>query len=190
MTAVSSTASGVVAPAYGTVAKLLHWLIVALVLAQFALGWTMPDLPRGRPAEGLVSLHLSVGATILLVMVARLAWRLVHGAPPSIVAVVWQRRLACTAHTLLYALLIAVPLAGWAWASAKGWSVSLFGTLELPALVPADWPYRRLAAGLHRNGGWAILALVGLHVLAALRHHVLLRDDVLRRMLPLPRRAP
>jgi cytochrome b561 len=184
MTTLAPTAATLGRPTYGVVAKLLHWLIVALVMLQFALGWTMPDLPRGRSPEGLVSLHLSVGATILIVMLARLAWRLVHGAPPSLVAAAWQRRLAATVHVILYALLIVVQLAGWSWASAKGWTVSLFGTVNLPALVPTDWPYRRLAASLHRNGAWAILGLVALHALAALYHHVVRRDDVLRRMLP------
>jgi cytochrome b561 len=169
---------------YGTVAKLFHWLIAALVVLQFALGWLMPDLPRGRLPEGLVSLHLSVGAVILIAMLARLAWPLAHGAPPPLVAAAWQRRLACTVHAILYALLIVMPLAGWAWASAKGWPVSLFGAIELPALVPADSPYRRLAASVHRNAAWAILGLVALHALAALHHHFVRRDGVLRRMLP------
>lgn len=169
---------------YGAVAKTFHWLIVVLVVVQLALGWTMPDLPRGQGPEGLVSLHLSVGATILLVMLARLAWRLVHGAPPSIVTPAWQRQVAGATHAILYALLIVVPLAGWAWASSKAWPVSLFGTIDLPALVPTNWPRRPLVAMVHRNGVWAIVALVGLHALAALHHHVVRRDGVLRRMLP------
>jgi cytochrome b561 len=169
---------------YGGVAKTLHWLIVVLVAVQLALGWTMPDLPRGRSPEGLVSLHLSVGATILIVMLARLAWRLVHGAPPSIVTSAWQRQIACATHAILYALLIVVPLAGWAWASSKAWPVTLFGVIDLPALVPTNWPYRPLAATVHRNGVWVIVALVGLHALAALHHHIVRRDGVLRRMLP------
>jgi cytochrome b561 len=171
-------------PGYGAVAKLLHWLIVALVVLQFALAWTMPDIPRGKPPEGLVNLHLSVGATLLIVMLARLAWRLAHGAPPSLVVAAWQRRLAGTVHGLLYALLIVMPLAGWAWASAKGWPVTLFGTVTLPALVPANWPYRSLASAVHQNVAWAILGLVALHGLAALYHQFILRDGVLRRMLP------
>jgi cytochrome b561 len=169
-------------PGYGSVAKLLHWLIAALVALQFALAWTMPDLPRGRPPEGLVSLHLSVGATILIAMVLRLAWRLVHGAPPSIVVAAWQRRAACASHAALYGLLIVMPLAGWAWASAKSWPVSLFGLVALPALVPPNWPYRQLAAAIHENVAWAILGLVALHAAAALHHHVVRRDAVLRRM--------
>jgi cytochrome b561 len=184
MTTLAPTTESPGRPTYGMVAKLLHWLIVALVVLQFGLGWTMPDLPRGRPPEGLVSLHLSIGATILAVMLARLVWRLVHGAPPPLVAAAWQRRLASVVHLGLYALLIVVPLAGWSWASAKGWTVSLLGMVELPALVPPGWPYRPLAASLHRNGAWAILGLVALHALAALQHHVVQRDDVLRRMLP------
>jgi cytochrome b561 len=184
MTTLAPTTGELAPPGYGAVAKLLHWLIVALVVLQFALGWLMPDLPRGRAPEGLVDLHLSVGATLLIVMLARLAWRLAHGAPPSLVAEIWQRRLAGAVHGVLYALLIVMPLAGWAWASAKGWKVTLFGTVRLPALVPPDWPYRPLAASLHRNAAWAILGLVALHALAALYHHVVRRDGVLRRMLP------
>ena len=170
-------------PTYGSVAKLLHWVIVVLVTAQFVLGWTMPDIPRGKPPEGLVSLHLSVGATIVIVMALRLVWQLVHGVPPSIVVAVWQQRAANATHALLYAVLIAMPLAGWAWASAKSWPVTLFGAVTLPPLVAPDWPYRRLASFVHTNGAWVILALVALHAAAALHHHFVLRDPVLRRML-------
>jgi cytochrome b561 len=184
VTTLTSVAPPTAAAGYGRVAKTLHWLIAALIVLQFGLAWTMPDLPRGQPASGLVSLHLSVGTAILILMLARLAWRLGHGVPPSIVAGLWERRLAAIVHGLLYGLLIVMPVAGWAWASAKGWTVSLFGIVELPGLVPAGWPYRRLAASVHENVAWAILALVGLHVLAALRHRVILRDGVLRRMLP------
>ena len=184
MTTTASQAAGGGVARYGAIARLLHWLIVALVIAQFAIAWTMPDIPRGRPPEGLVNLHLSVGATILIVMLIRLAWRLLHGAPASIVAPPWQRTAACTVHTLLYVLLIGSPLAGWAWASSKSWPVTLFGLATLPPLVPADWPYRWVASTIHANVAWAILGLVGLHALAALWHHVVQRDDVLRRMLP------
>jgi len=176
-------APNVAVPGYSAVAKLLHWAIAALVGCQFVIGWTMPDIPRTRPPEGLVSLHLSIGATIVVLMALRLVWRLVHGVPPSIVVAAWQRRAASAVHALLYLALIMMPLAGWAWASSKPWPVSLFGLFELPPLVPANWPYRRLAAVVHSNGAWVILALVAVHALAALHHHVVLRDKVLRRML-------
>jgi cytochrome b561 len=170
---------------YDGVAKSLHWAVVTLLVLQFPLAWTMPDIPNGQSPESLARLHQSLGLTILAVMLVRLAWRLAHRPPPLPGGVApWQRRAAQAVHAALYALLIAQPVAGWLWASAKGWPITVFGAVHLPPLVAAGSPLQPFAATVHQFLAWAILALVGLHLLAAAYHAMLLRDDVVRRMLP------
>lgn len=173
------------AAAYDGVQKSFHWLIVALVATQFVIAWTMPDIPRGQPATGLVDLHLSIGVTILIVMVLRLAWRLAHSVPrPPRDIPPWQQAAAKLTHYALYVLLLIMPFAGWAWASAKGWDVTLYGLVKLPALIANGSELGPLAAQTHATVAIVILVVAGFHALAALRHYFLLKDRVLQRMLP------
>jgi cytochrome b561 len=171
---------------YGALAKSFHWLIVILLAAQFAIGWSMPHIgPRTQP-ETLINLHFSVGALILLVVLARLAWRLTHPVPPLVDdSRLWQQRLAQVTHFLLYALLLIIPVLGWMSASGRAFTVSLFGLFELPSLLPPKHPWTSPLGDLHDFlSTYALLGLVGLHVVAALYHHFLLRDRTLARMLP------
>ena len=170
---------------YGATAKSLHWLIVALLVVQFALAWTMPHIRRGTKPEGLIAWHLWVGATILLVSVLRFAWRLARPVPLVTTNVpAWQNGVARAVHIVLAVLVIALPLMGWANASARGWRVSLFGLLTLPPLVRVESPFGRALGDIHTLTAEVILVVIGLHVLAAVYHHFLRRDAVLRRMLP------
>lgn len=106
--------------AYDSVQKTLHWLVTALVVLQFVLAWTMPEIKRGQPATGLVDLHLSVGATILVLLLLRLAWRVTHPVPPVPDDLpVWQQWASRMTHYAFYVLLVVMPLAGWAWASGR-----------------------------------------------------------------------
>ena len=171
---------------YGPLAKSFHWLIVALLAVQFTLGWTMPHIgPKTQP-ETLINLHFSVGVVVLLVVIARLAWRLTHPVPlPVDGAPLWQHRLAQATHVLLYALLLVIPVLGWMSASGRGFAVSLFGLVELPSLLPKGHRWTSPLGDIHSLlSTYALLGLVGLHVLAALYHHVVLRDRTLTRMLP------
>jgi len=171
--------------AYDGVAKTLHWLILALLAVQFTLAWAMPDIENGQMPESLVRLHLSFGLTILAIMLVRLGWRATHPAPPPPDDIPrWQQLASRLVHWALYALLVATPLAGWSWASAKGWPIVVFGVVNLPRLVPEGSPLRPVMGTAHMYLSWAILVFAGLHALAALRHHFLLDDDVVRRMLP------
>ncbi len=170
---------------YDGVAKTLHWLIVTLLVMQFPLAWTMPDIPPGQMPETLTRLHLSMGLVILAVMLVRLGWRLTHPPPPLPAGLKqWQVLGSQLVHGALYALLIATPVAGWTWASAKGWPIIVFGAVRLPPLVATGSPWRPVAAVAHQYLAWAILVLVGLHVAAAAYHQFLRRDDVVLRMLP------
>ena len=170
---------------YGTVPKTLHWTVVCLLVLQFPLGWTMPRLAQGQAPGSLVRFHLSIGLTVLGVTLLRLFWRGTHPPPPyphDLPA--WQRRAAGAVHGLLYALLLAAPAAGWVWASAKGWRVALFGLVRLPRPPIAGPKLAAFAAAAHEYLTTALLALVALHVLAALYHAAVRRDDIVKRMLP------
>jgi cytochrome b561 len=169
---------------YGTVAKSLHWLVLALLIAQFAIAWTMPHIGRGTQPEGLIDLHLSFGALILLVVVIRLGWRLAHPVPLPDDVPPWQRRAAQAIHGLLYAILIALPMMGWANANARGWDVGVFGTVPLPRIIATGSKPGMALGDIHSTVAIALLVVIGLHVLAALYHHFMRRDRVLLRMLP------
>ncbi|HEX3440055.1 MAG TPA: cytochrome b [Pseudolabrys sp.] len=170
---------------YGGTAKLLHWLIVVLLIAQFAAAWTMPHIGRNPPASTLIDLHFSIGVTILAVAIVRLAWRVTHGEPKPLDGIPpWQVQSARAVHWLLYLLLFVLPILGWINASWRGMPVALFG-LELPKLIATRAPGWNWTGDVHALlANYALLALVGLHVLAGLYHYFIRRDGVLQRMLP------
>lgn len=170
---------------YGFGAKLFHWGIVLLVVVQFALAWTMPEIHRDTKPDTLISLHLSVGALIILVMLLRLVWRLLH--PTALITEGvpgWQLLSARLTHLALYGLLVIMPVLGWINANARGWDVSLFGVVPLPGLIAPHTPFGHLAGDIHSTLAYVVLGLIGLHVVAALYHHFFLRDRTLTRMLP------
>lgn len=171
---------------YTRTAIVLHWLVLVLLVAQYAIGWTMPHIGRNTPVSTLISLHFSIGVVILGLIVVRLIWRIIHGEPAAEAGIPpWQVHSARVIHWLLYLLLLVVPLLGWVNASYRGMPIMLFGLVPVPQLV-----------GVHAAGwGWTgdihtlvaefgILPLVGLHVAAALYHYFIRRDRVLQRMLP------
>jgi cytochrome b561 len=176
---------------YSPAAKTLHWIIVALLIVQYAIGFLMPEVHRNTKPEGLISLHLSFGAVILLVAVLRLAWRVLSGVPEDPTGLpAWQRVAGRYVHYLLYALIIAIPMLGWANASYRGWKISIFGLIPLPHLVPArdavppgafSWAW---TGDTHTIVGYVLLGVAGLHLLAALYHRFVLRNRLLDRMLP------
>jgi cytochrome b561 len=170
---------------YGTVAQLLHWLVAALVLTMFGLGWYMSDLPLGQRKFDLYQLHKSLGLTIFALVVVRLAWRLGHPSPPLPTGLpAWERTAARTAHALFYVLLLVQPLIGLLQSNAANFPLVVWGAVPLPALIGSDEALAETLVGVHELVARVLLVLILLHVAAALRHHFLLKDDVLRRMLP------
>jgi cytochrome b561 len=170
---------------YGAVAQSLHWLIAALVLMMFGLGWYMVRLPLGQQKFDLYQLHKWFGITIFALALLRLLWRLRHPAPPLPSTMpAWERAAARASHALLYTLLLVQPLIGFLQSNAANFPVVLWDVLPLPALIGPDEPLSETLLGLHHFGAFLFMLLVLVHVLAALRHHFLLGDDVLRRMLP------
>jgi cytochrome b561 len=169
---------------YSTVSKAFHWIVVSLLIVQFAVAWTMPHVSRATKPVGLVGWHLSIGTAILAVALARLAWRLRDPAPSAGTAnAPYLRFLARATHVLLYVILFALPIMGWANASYRGWTVWLFGWIRLPALVPAGSPLGGRMGDLHASLATVFLAVIALHVLGALYHGLVLRDGTLQRML-------
>jgi len=178
---------------YSTVSILLHWTIFVLILANATFGGWMEDATA--PADGLryFALHKSVGITILLLSLIRLGWRFAHPWPPFPGGMAqWERILARGTHILFYVLMIGAPLLGWAAASAGGApEVPLYGAVPAPNLPIAQGKELSEAlGGVHKLMVKAIYVVLALHVLGALKHHFLDRDEVLSRMLPLfrPRR--
>ena len=171
---------------YTGTAKALHWVIVALLIIQFVLAWTMPDIKRDTKPDTLINLHLSFGVVIIAVAIVRLGWRLAHSEPPPQDGLPpWQMQSARAIHQLLYLLLFVVPLLGWINASYRGFPVSLFGLFELPKLMATRAPGFGWTGDVHGLlASYAMLALVGLHGAAALYHYFIRRDGVMQRMLP------
>ncbi len=153
---------------YGTDAKSFHWMTAALIGAQFVIGWIMPGLRHMTQPEGLVSLHLSLGATILAITIARLAWRWAFGVPaPETTLPNWQNRAAALLHAALYVVLFALLLSGWAYASSHGFAVSVFGLATLPALFAKGSALGQAIGELHSLLAWTLLGGLGLHIGAA-----------------------
>ncbi len=186
---------------YGTVAMTLHWLIALAVLTNICLGLYHADfVPDNAPPDtqkfafALIQLHKSIGLTVLVLSVARLLWRLVNPIPPLPLGMNPALRfVAHVTHFLLYFLIIAIPLSGWALVSGSqlGLPTMYFGVIQWPNIwFLAELP-RATKHALHHTLGlthmylaWSAIILIPIHVLGALYHQFLRRDDVLKRMVP------
>jgi cytochrome b561 len=169
---------------YGVPAKTFHWLIVGLLIVQYFIGWFMPDIHRNmQPGVGMM-FHISVGITILAIMTARFVWRLLHPVAPESSLPPWRRLSSEAVHWLLYLAVFGVTLTGWFFASMRGWTIRYFGLFDLPMLTVANSPVAQAIGRWHQTLEWALLVLIGLHVLAALAHLFVYRDRVMARMLP------
>ncbi|MBI5110270.1 MAG: cytochrome b [Rhodocyclales bacterium] len=170
---------------YTHTAIALHWLIAFALVGTFGLGLYMHELPLSPQKLKLYSWHKWAGVTIFLFVILRLVWRLGH-RPPALPVLMpaWQRLAAEATHVLLYVLMFAVPLSGWLMSSAKGFQTVWFGVLPLPDLLSKDTELGDLLQQVHMILNFSMAGLVLAHLGAALKHHVLDRDDILSRMLP------
>ena len=171
------------ASAYTPVAKGLHWLMAALILGLAALGIVMHEMPLSPLKLELYAWHKWFGVTVFLLVWLRLAWRLTH-RPPALPATLSPplQRLAHAGHALLYGLMIVIPLSGWLMSSAKGVQTVWFGLVPLPDLLGRDRELGDLLQQAHKLLNLLLLLTLAGHVLAALWHHFVLKDDTLRRM--------
>jgi len=169
---------------YTTPAIALHWLLALALLTSFSVGLYMADLPFSPQRVKLYNWHKWAGVTILLLSTLRLAWRLTHRPPADLPAPAWQQRAAYLTHGAMYLLFFVVPLAGWAYSSAAGFPIVWFGVLPLPDFVGPDKALAEAIKPWHGALAWTLAVLAVVHVFAALKHHFVDRDSLLRRMQP------
>jgi cytochrome b561 len=170
---------------YGALSKLLHWLVVALVITQVSLAKFAENLPNGVEKLSVLARHKSFGMLILMLAVIRLVWRLANRVPELPAQMPdWQRKAAHLSHGLLYLLLFLQPITGWIMSSAKNYPVSFFGWFQFPDLVAPNPALTELFEEIHEGLGKTLVVVALLHAAAALYHHLVMKDTVLRRMLP------
>lgn len=176
---------------WGPVSQALHWLVVALVLMLAIVGLNLDGLPKTPKYFWVFTMHKSIGITVLALVLLRIGWRLYAGAPVPVAGTPpWQARIAATTHVLLYALLLAMPLSGWLYDSASGLRpFRWFGMVAVPKLAAPGKALADNARDAHEWLFWVLVALVVLHVAAALHHHLFRSDPTLSRMLPAKRRS-
>lgn len=190
---------------YTKTAKILHWLIAIAIFGMFALGWYMSELPKEGPKQmaydlfdwGIYTwtlseeasprtfyfnLHKSIGITILALIIVRIFWRITHKAPAMLASYkAWETKLATGVHRLLYVLMVALPLSGFVMAVSSKYGVKWFG-LELVGGLD-NTPLREVFKDVHEILGLVILLVIILHILGALKHKFIDKDETLDRML-------
>ena len=184
----TSPSSGPVAR-YSLTAIVLHWVLGLAILGMFGVGLYMTDLPFSPTRLKLYNWHKWAGITLLALAVVRLLWRVTHRPPalPSAIAdamPAWQRWAHHGTHHALYALFFVVPLIGWAYSSAAGFPIVVFGVLPLPDFVPVDKALAELIKPFHEISAFALVGLAGLHIAAAFKHQWIDKDGLISRMLP------
>ncbi|HYG28778.1 MAG TPA: cytochrome b [Allosphingosinicella sp.] len=170
---------------YSRIAIVLHWAIAILILVNLPLGIFNEEI-EAVSGSSPMWLHKSIGLSVLVLSIARLAWRLAHRPPPLPETVGgWRRTASRVVHRLFYAFMILVPLTGWIRTSAGSYPLTWFALFDVPKFaIERDTLEASAAATVHEVLAWSLLALVVLHVAAALHHHYILRDRVLVRILP------
>ena len=168
---------------YGSISKFFHWIIFLLVFVMIFLGYFMGDVTDKALRGAVSNIHKIIGISILLLMILRGVWALLNPKPvvPNVSG--WERALERVWHFYLYLLLLAMPIVGWVGSVAKGKDPHLFGKLlSLP--VPQNKLLGDFLFDIHGLLAIFIIAFVSIHVLAALYHHYVKKDNVLIRMLP------
>lgn len=170
---------------YSGVAMLLHWLIAIAVIVNWRVAEAAEHASEAESRE-IMGTHMSIGVTILMLILLRLAWRKMHPPPPIAAHVSgWERVLAKSVHIAFYVLLIAMPLAGWVAMSSFGFGVNIYGLFELPPLpIPQSQELGGAIFDAHAAAGTALLVLIVLHVLGTLKHTLMDKDGNIFRMLP------
>ena len=190
---------------YSKTAKILHWLIAIGIFGMFALGWFMSDLPKEAPKQiaydlfnlGVYTwnlteeisprtfyfnLHKSIGVTIFALIFIRILWRITHRPPALLDSYkVWERKLASGAHHLLYLLMVALPISGIIMATYSKYGIKWFGVPFIKGLD--NNPMRELFKEVHEIIGLIILLVIIVHIIGALKHKFIDKDDTLKRML-------
>lgn len=172
---------------WSTVAKTFHWVTALLILGNGAFAFWMDGLRPSLQKINMFALHKSIGLTVLALFLLRVLWRAIDRRPPDEPAPRWQKLAAHAVHGVLYLLIIAMPLSGWAFNSAHGFPLQYFRQFNLPALVEKNEALSHTLGTLHVYLFWFLLLVLVAHVGGALKHHLVDRDNTLLRMLPFGR---
>ena len=189
---------------YTKTAVILHWLIAICIFGMFALGWYMSDLPKEAPKQmaydlfdwGIYTwqladeasprtfyfnLHKSLGVTLLALIAIRILWRLTHKPPPMLILYKsWEKKLATGVHHLLYLLMIALPLSGIIMSAYSKYGIKWFGIPFIKGLDNNSM--REFYVEIHEVIGIVILVIISIHIIGALKHKFIDKDDTLKRM--------
>ncbi len=171
---------------YSKVAIFLHWLIGVLIVLMIGLGLYMVEIPKGTPDRAVYfNLHKSIGFTIALLVLVRLLWRVRH-TPPALPAAMSKTMVAMAklSHVLLYVCMVLMPLSGFAGSQFNKYGVTVFGLFKIPPLATESKQMYELLQSIHETTADVFIALMVIHVLAALKHLVVDKDGVFQRMLP------
>lgn len=170
---------------FGVIAQALHWSVAALVLSLLPIGFYMSDLPLGFERFRYVEWHKSLGLAVIALMIGRTLWR-IFNPPPALPSELptWEHRAARLTHYAIYALLFLQTAIGMSMVWAANSPLTFFGWFALPSPISPDPGIKELAKESHELIAFAIIFLVVMHVGAALRHHFVLKNNILRRMLP------
>lgn len=170
---------------YGAPAKALHWGVGILIIGLLAVGLIMTDMTDSPDKLQLYGLHKATGIVVLSLVLVRIVWRQINVVPtlPANMKAL-EKKAAHFGHLALYALMLAMPISGWLMSSAAGYPVSVYGLFTLPNLVAPDKGLRELFGDAHEIMANGLMILLAVHVLAALKHHFIEKDNTLRRMLP------
>ena len=171
---------------YTKTAMLLHWLIALLIISAFLLGLVMTDIHGITPTKlKYYSWHKWMGCTVLALAVLRVLWRSTHRPPPPPPGMpAWQHKAADAVHYLLYFLIFAVPISGYFYTAAAGVPVVYLGLIPLPTLIDPNPELKPILKSVHYVLTMTMAAFVLAHAAAALKHHFIDRNNVLKRMLP------
>ena len=170
---------------YGTIAQFFHWSVVLMLVFQYIWAWLIEETESITLRLELVAQHKTIGMLVLVFAVLRLVWRFIKTPPPLPATMSgWEKWAAKMGHLALYGLLFAVPISGWFFSQAAGYGDYWWGPISIPSVVEPSVEAEELFYELHEIFVTLLMVVVAVHVLAALRHHFILKDDVLKRMLP------
>ena len=168
---------------YTRTAKAFHWIMAIMIGGLLVLGLYMQDLPLSPQKLALYSWHKWFGVTVFVLLWFRLAWRLSHPPPDLSDSLSPRLRLAAhVGHASLYLLMFLIPLSGWLMSSAKGFQTVWFGLVPIPDLIGKSRALGDLLQQVHKVLNIILMLTLAGHILAALWHHFVLKDDTLRRM--------
>lgn len=168
---------------YGVVHKAIHWIMALIIIGLICVGLYMEGMTDSAEKWQLYGLHKSFGIMIVGFLVLRILWKLFNKSPKLPADMSFMEKAGAHAgHLALYIMMISMAVGGWVMSSAGGYSVAFFG-IPVPAIVDKNPELGQLAHSIHVNGAWVLIALIVLHVAAALYHHFVRKDDVLKRMM-------